>query len=55
MSMTCHVEIHEFMPKDNNDMLLCVTCNKLSLFALKQETHNFSKCFLSARHLFIPI
>jgi hypothetical protein len=45
MSMTCHVEIHKFMPKDNNDTMQCVTCNKSSLFALRQETNNFSKCF----------
>jgi hypothetical protein len=33
------------MPKGNNDMMQCVTCNKFSLFALRQETNNFSKNF----------
>jgi hypothetical protein len=45
MSMTCHVKIQKFMPKDNNDMMQCGTCSKSSLFALRQETNNFSKCF----------
>jgi hypothetical protein len=40
------------MSKDNNDMM---QCSKSSLFALRQETNNVSKCFQSARHLFNPI
>lgn len=34
--MICHVELNNFMPKGNNDMIQCVTCNKSSLFAPRQ-------------------
>jgi hypothetical protein len=43
MSMTCHVEIHKFMPKGNNDTMQCATCNKSFLFTLRQETNKFFK------------
>jgi len=37
MSITCHVQIDKFIPKNNNSMIQSVTCNNSSLFAPKQE------------------
>jgi len=33
-----------FEPRDNNDMMQYVTCNKFFLFAEIQGKENFSKC-----------
>jgi len=50
MSMICHVEINNFMPKGNNDMIQCVTCNKSSLFALRQGKKKLSKFSWNVKH-----
>jgi len=46
MSMTRHVcwnklDINGFGPKDNNDMMQCVTCNESSLFAQSEGKQMF--------------
>jgi len=46
MSMTRHVcwsklDINGFWPKDNNDMMQCVTCNESSLFAQSEGKQMF--------------
>jgi hypothetical protein len=39
-----NLDIIEFQPKDNDDMMQCVTCNKLSLFAATLKIRQIYHC-----------